>query len=572
MYHEERHESYCDSPDEDDDGDFSCWSSEDEEREEEPTRAAGRALPPRGERPAKPPPPKRVVQAADPSQLSLADLPPPLLRALLALVPADMRLRCREVCPGWRDALAEKALWAHIDISDLSGVAAVPTDALLRALSAASGHTMIELQARNCGAINPRTVLRLVYANAHTLRTLVLGNGTPTPVQLPAIQARFLRDMRSMFEPGGLSSVLPRDLPEMRRVATAGQALELLLADIRAHASHAVRLLHNEFGALRVRRLTVQGFNREVNIRWRGSDDDADDDEDAHEPLLMSQLADALPDHPSLRAIDLVWAQLTAGPDFDKPHVESFGRLCEAIAEAPHVNELTITESTCCDAALHHIGRLLQARTLEKLQLLGRDEGDGETDDEIDDDEYEAFEIEREVPFALVTPQHLFCTGLRASSLTCLVLNDVRLFDTAAGAAVVTALVGHPTLRVLHMHSNHVAPRPEKAISEALGALLAADTLVELDISGAKLTSVAVAPLVASLAATTRLHELGLNCHRMSSRFLRQKLTPAVRSSRLRKLSLTCECDGSCDDGNHYQDAEALTAEVTARAAAELSH
>ena len=114
------------------------------------------------------------------------------------------------------------------------------------------------------------------------------------------------------------------------------------------------------------------------------------------------------------------------------------------------------------------------------------------------------------------------------------------------------------------MRSNQVAPRAAQAVGEALGALVAADTLIELDISGAKLGSVGLAPLVASLAATTRLHVLELNCHGMCSRFVRQKLTPAVRSSRLRKLALMCECD-DCD--GDFDTVEALAAEVQARAA-----
>ena len=46
------------------------------------------------------------------------------LHAIFSLLPVDQRLRCREMCPEWREALAYPLLWCFCDISQPdSGVA-----------------------------------------------------------------------------------------------------------------------------------------------------------------------------------------------------------------------------------------------------------------------------------------------------------------------------------------------------------------------------------------------------------------------------------------------------------------
>ncbi len=82
----------------------------------------------------------RVVSAPArvPSVLPL--LPHALASSIVVRVPVDTRLRCREVSPGWRDALsADKDLWTELDLSDTSGVAARISSALLRAASQRAG-------------------------------------------------------------------------------------------------------------------------------------------------------------------------------------------------------------------------------------------------------------------------------------------------------------------------------------------------------------------------------------------------------------------------------------------------
>jgi hypothetical protein len=68
-------------------------------------------------------------------------VPHAILLVIFSLLPVDMRLRCREVCPAWRAVLsAERSLWVRLDLSVSSGLLARRvTPALLRAAAALAG-------------------------------------------------------------------------------------------------------------------------------------------------------------------------------------------------------------------------------------------------------------------------------------------------------------------------------------------------------------------------------------------------------------------------------------------------
>ena len=69
---------------------------------------------------------------------------PPILA--FAALPIDARLRCSEVCPSWRAALASaKELWLHVDLSEGSGVTAHVSNALLRCACARAGGDLLSL-------------------------------------------------------------------------------------------------------------------------------------------------------------------------------------------------------------------------------------------------------------------------------------------------------------------------------------------------------------------------------------------------------------------------------------------
>jgi hypothetical protein len=83
-------------------------------------------------------PPQRsagVAAAAEPHATALAPLPLGLAQRIFVSLPADSRARACCVCPAWRDALAEPALWTRLDLSDESGVSfTLDVGALLRSV------------------------------------------------------------------------------------------------------------------------------------------------------------------------------------------------------------------------------------------------------------------------------------------------------------------------------------------------------------------------------------------------------------------------------------------------------
>jgi len=67
-------------------------------------------------------PPRRSARQAElvlarAPQPPFAPLPHDLAALIFRLIPADTRLRCREVASGWRDALEDHRLWAELDLS-----------------------------------------------------------------------------------------------------------------------------------------------------------------------------------------------------------------------------------------------------------------------------------------------------------------------------------------------------------------------------------------------------------------------------------------------------------------------
>ena len=66
-------------------------------------------------------------------------LPHALATRIWKSLPCDVRMRCREVARGWRDALAEPRRGVDLDLTAASGVVARVTPALLLAAAARAG-------------------------------------------------------------------------------------------------------------------------------------------------------------------------------------------------------------------------------------------------------------------------------------------------------------------------------------------------------------------------------------------------------------------------------------------------
>ncbi len=144
-------------------------------------------------------------------------------------------------------------------------------------------------------------------------------------------------------------------------------------------------------------------------------------------------------------------------------------------------------------------------------------------------------------------------TVLRANStLTMLELSNHGIWrDPAVGTALLGALTGHRSVRVLDLFFMDVPAAHQAAAGAALGALVAANApaLHELDVSYSGLTDEGWGPLVDALPGNTHLRSLRMleagPGVLMSEAFARNRLLPAVRAnSSLRELNTDLDWEG----------------------------
>jgi hypothetical protein len=120
----------------------------------------------------------------------------------------------------------------------------------------------------------------------------------------------------------------------------------------------------------------------------------------------------------------------------------------------------------------------------------------------------------------------------RNDVLQSLCLRDVGLWcDGVATMVLLTALVGHPSLRELELRANKVAAAHVECA--ALFALIAANApaLQKLDVTDCHLGDAGLCPLMDALARNTHLRVLFLQANGMSKAFARDVLLPAVRAN-----------------------------------------
>ena len=119
----------------------------------------------------------RLAAAAVQRTCAFPQLPLEAVLAIFALLPPDQRLRCAEVCRGWRATVAHPALWRHLDISRDSEVARF-RNALVHAALARAGAALTTLALVNLPALDVVALcdaLRATGAGA-ALQVLHLGN------------------------------------------------------------------------------------------------------------------------------------------------------------------------------------------------------------------------------------------------------------------------------------------------------------------------------------------------------------------------------------------------------------
>jgi hypothetical protein len=261
---------------------------------------------------------------AAPSATTIASLPHAVLARVFERLPVDTRLRCCEVCRGWRHVLAtERSLWTALDLSETSGVTHEVTDALLRAAAAKAGGALETLDVTGCSGLSLDAGLAVMTVDG--------GN---------------LLEMRAA---GAFS---PDDGDRAVEVVTtllhAAPRLRLLVADVYCEAAEATRMLRNEgvFQQLRIHELDVDAFEA----------DDA-----ALTVFIAALAAHALP----LMHLWLHDAQLDAADVLD------------ALVDAALANRLAAVTLEGCElspASAPSLVRLLGGGALTRLHIYGMGE------------------------------------------------------------------------------------------------------------------------------------------------------------------------------------------------------
>jgi hypothetical protein len=120
------------------------------------------------------------AEAAECATSALSPLPLSVVLHIFSLLPVDARLRCLEVCRGWRAVFSERSLWTRLDLSTSCGVERVPLG-LLRAAAARAGGLLVALDVFDREFVeadeeaSADALLEVVKANGATLRELRLG-------------------------------------------------------------------------------------------------------------------------------------------------------------------------------------------------------------------------------------------------------------------------------------------------------------------------------------------------------------------------------------------------------------
>ena len=210
-----------------------------------------------------------------------APLPFELAALIFRLLSVDMRLRCREVSRGWRDALEDHRLWEELDLSCASGVWLTP--ALLRAASL-----------RAHGRVRTLDLSGWYEYDG-------LNRGPDFMILLEAMRdaaassAGALVTLRLAASPAFFRICVE----QVERLLQAAPLLTVLDCNVYCSSADAVRLLRNEppFAPLRLREITV-------------SYEDGDD-------IDVPAIAAAIASHASLSSVNMWGIPLATVADLD---------------------------------------------------------------------------------------------------------------------------------------------------------------------------------------------------------------------------------------------------------------
>jgi hypothetical protein len=455
-------------------------------------------------------PPPLPQDAALPAPL--LHLPRALVHAIFAALPVDTRLRCSEVCRGWRAALLDPSLWTHVDLHGVLSTVEPRSyerlGALLRTVSARARGGMRSLDTGDV-PLEPETLLAVITANAASLRALRSCHAQ----EYRGAEAE--ENRADWFFPRGVHEQL------VERLLRAAPRLDVFEADVGFddNPQRVTALLRRAaplHAPLRVRRL-------EVNMRgadWPAADVDGE----------VRSLADDITAHgDSLRELRLVGALLDGAGRLDA--------LVDALrTHAGRVRALTLHNCVLpppeAGGGAAAFARLI---TLPGLQAL-----------KLDDNA---------APPADAPGMEALAAALASSTtLTSVSLDwtDVWTAGRADTLALLTrALSGHVSLRTLCLGRYHggfpnsTDAAAARVVGAALGALIAANApaLTELDVSDVSFGDAGLSALFEALPHNSHLRSL--LCWGMlpvSGACARGVLLPAVRANEsLRELSVSCD-------------------------------
>ena len=428
-------------------------------------------------------------------EATFASLPPLLACLVFLALPADARGRACCVCRAWRDVLADPSLWTRLDTS----IVDVHWWRFLSVFRGAAGRALGQLSQLDLSQrdVSVDSLQQVLTANAGSLRELHLRLGCG-------------RERSRIFD--------ARDSPFLEAVLTGLPMLRVLtVEDVSCTWKDATQMLRAEppFAVLKIRHLLKVCFHS-------GNVGPAE----RFLPLLAALSDAAL--QPALSGLSFHAAD-TAQPAL-------MGALVDA-ALARRLRELKLKD--CTPPATAGLARLLARGSLVKLEV----------------------ELERvhAIPLFDAAPgAALVADALRTNTT----LTDLRLYnaylcnDVGAAVALLAALVGHPSLRELHVCGENTAVDDCRTLGAAFAALIAAPAqpLEVLVCCFNDLGDVGLAPIVEALALNRHLRELDVNSNDMSEEFARDLLLPAVRANTtLRKLV----CDDQ-ESGPSAPEAERL--------------
>ena len=379
-------------------------------------------------------------------------LPALARRRVFEAVPADARLRCREVSRVWRDYLsAELALWRHIDLSNTSGVTAHVSDALLAAAAARAGGGLLTLdiyheRQRIMRDTPPTKKHEAISVGLAALSQVLRANAS---LQRVRVNVLWLRKSEDPWEGWPVAySHHQLDLGDLRRLREAapdGASLEVGLQVILC--DHDFRTERDEFGG--GRQLIPATCNELLkvlhcaaphnNVRLHTLSTSYGFFEDyADVQLAMSTLFGAMGAHHSLESLWLYYHHLDA--------VETVDALAKACSALPRLQKLSLIymQMPRGMAMLPVFTRLVaECSELRKLEYIDR--GD------VDDDPFTGADDVAAFCDALRASRHLETLEFRFGQVT---INSTMQFKVVTvGEAVMAALADVPTFKTLKINN-----------------------------------------------------------------------------------------------------------------------